>query len=76
MIWKFPLIFVIFEMFLFVEESDLSSFLLSVTAFQMPFPDYRVSSSVRTVLFASGLPLSVVFMWVSLPESLKSVMKD
>lgn len=29
----------IFEMFLFVEESDLRSFLLSVTAFQMPFPD-------------------------------------
>lgn len=37
-VWKFPLIFVIFKMFLFVGESDFPSFLLSLTAFSDAIP--------------------------------------
>ena len=69
--WKFPVFFVIFEMFLSVGESDLS-FLVWLPL--RCHSQIKVSFSVRMVLFASSFPLYADFMWVSLPESLKSVM--
>ena len=72
-VWKFPVFYVIFKMFLFVRESDLSSFLAWLPL--RCHSQIKVSSSVRMVLSASSFPLYAVFTWVSLPESLKSVMK-
>lgn len=72
-VWKFPVFDVIFEMFLFVGESDLSSFLAWLPL--RCHSQIKVSSSVRMVLSASSFPLYAVFTWVSLPESLKSVIK-
>ena len=72
-VWKFPVFFVIFEVFLFVGESDLSSFLAWLPL--RCHSQIKVSSRVRMVLSASSFPLYAVFMWVSFPESVKSVMK-